>query len=360
MSHEHRASSEGAGGADETGGHHPFSAHEAHQAGRLKWVLVTVSLFFVVEFAGARLAESSVLEADALHLLMDVLALGMSLYAMRLAVRKPRGRFTFGLRRAEPLAALLNAALILAASAEIVHDGMSHLASGDRPRGGIMLVVAIMALVVNGISAWLLHGAIGHDHHGHDHHGHDHHGHDHHGHDHHGHDHHGHDHHGHDHQGHSHAPAPAEGKKKRTKGHHLNLRGAWLHLMGDTLGSLAALAAAIVIRLGGPPQIDPIASFFVVLILVVGALRLVRDATTVLLEAAPAHLPVKDVRKALLAFPGVLSVDELHVWTLGGGHDAIAVRISTGKPDAGMGRRVAAHLKSEFEVDWITVQADPK
>ena len=335
MSHEHRASSEGAGGADETGGHHPFSAHEAHQAGRLKWVLVTVSLFFVVEFAGARLAESSVLEADALHLLMDVLALGMSLYAMRLAVRKPRGRFTFGLRRAEPLAALLNAALILAASAEIVHDGMSHLASGDRPRGGIMLVVAIMALVVNGISAWLLHGAIGHDHHGHDHHG-------------------------HDHQGHSHAPAPAEGKKKRTKGHHLNLRGAWLHLMGDTLGSLAALAAAIVIRLGGPPQIDPIASFFVVLILVVGALRLVRDATTVLLEAAPAHLPVKDVRKALLAFPGVLSVDELHVWTLGGGHDAIAVRISTGKPDAGMGRRVAAHLKSEFEVDWITVQADPK
>ncbi len=325
-----------------------FSAAEARQAKRLKWVLATVSAFFAVEFAGARVANSAVLEADALHLLMDVFALGMSLYAMRLAVRRPEGRFTFGLRRAEPLAALLNAGLILLASAEIVHEGIDHLRGAEEPKGSVMLVVAIGALVVNGISAWLLHGAMGH--HGHDH----------------AHDHDGHDHHGHDH-GHAHAHAHGKKSKKKgekgekaasKKGHHLNLRGAWLHLMGDTLGSVAALVAALVVKLGGPSWADPVASFLVVIILVFGALRLVRDALVVLLEVAPKHLPLEEVREALLEVEGVARIDALHVWTLGGGQDAIMARVTTRLPDSTAGARASAHLRETFELDWVTVQAD--
>ncbi len=304
-----------------------FSGPEEKQAKRLRWVLATVSVFFVVEFAGARVAQSAVLEADALHLLMDVFALGMSLYAMRLAVRRPRGRFTFGLRRAEPLAALLNATLILFASAEIVHEGVEHLRGHEEPRGNIMLVVAILALVVNGISAWLLHGAMHHGDHGHSH-------------------------------GHAHDHAHEHGSHAKGHGHHLNLRGAWLHLMGDTLGSLAALAAALIVKLGGPAAADPIASFLVVVILVFGALRLVRDAAVVLLEAAPAHLPVGLVRATLLEVENVATIEALHVWTLGAGQDVVVARVTTRAPDPGAGARAAEHVRKTLEVDWVTVQAD--
>jgi len=310
-----------------------FSEAEAKQARRLKWVLGTVSSFFVVEFAGARLARSAVLEADALHLLMDIFALGMSLWAMRLSVRPPSGKYTFGLRRAEPLAALLNAVLILVTTAEIIHESIGHLRGEEDPKGSIMLAVAILALGVNGVSAWLLHGVMDHKHHGH----------------------------GHDHAHHDHAAGHAVdiSEDHAARGHQLNLRGAWLHLMGDILGSLAALLAAFVVKLGGPSWADPVASFLVVIILIVGALRLVRDALAVLLESAPAHLPVEEVRAALLAVENVGTVEVLNVWTLGAGQDAVMARIVTKVADVDAGARAAAHLKKTFELDWVAVQADP-
>jgi cation diffusion facilitator family transporter len=338
-----------------------FTAGEAQQARRLSWVLALVASFFVVELTGALAAHSSVLVADALHLLMDVLALGMSLVAMRLAVRRPDARFTFGMRRAEPVAAIFNALLVLAAAVEIVRDASAELISGSRPETGIMLVVAAGALVVNGLSAWLLHGAMHHGHsHGHDHglgHGHDHHDHDH---DHGAHDHaHAHDDHDHDHQSDHGTAEKATGiKRARPRGHALNLRGAWLHLLGDVLGSLAALVAALIIRFGGPVSVDPLASFLVVVILLLGALRLIRDASLVLLEAAPPHLPVAAVREVIAAFPGVAEVHDLHVWTLGGGHDAITAHVTTRDAAPGLGARVAKRVREAFAVEYVTVQVD--
>jgi cation diffusion facilitator family transporter len=327
-----------------------FTAGEAKQARRLAVVLVVVTMFFVVELAGALAARSRVLQADALHLLMDVLALGMSLLAMRLAVRRPTARFTFGLRRAEPVAAIFNAVLVVGASIEIVRDGVEGLSAPEAPRSGLMLVVAIAALVVNGISAWLLHGVIQHPH-GHDHgHGHGH------GH---GHDRargHGHEH-GHEHED-EHTRKAARGEKRRDRGHHLNLRGAWLHLLGDTLGSLAALVAAIVIRSGGPVIVDPIGSFVVVGILLVGAGRLVRDAVLVLLEAAPAHVHVGAVREVITDFPDVAGVHDLHVWTLGAGHDAITAHVRAKKNDPRLARRLSHKLREAFDVEYVTVQVE--
>ena len=312
-----------------------FTAGERRQAGRLSLVLVIVSLFFVLEFAGAIAARSVVLQADALHLLMDIFALAMSLVAMRLAVRRPTPRFTFGLRRAEPVAAIFNAMLILGATVQIVREAVQELRGHETPEANIMLVVACGALVVNGISAWLLHGAIhdvdpAHAHaHGH---------------------------------AHDHAPAavvdPDNPHAKKLHGHTLNLRGAWLHLVGDTLGSVAALVAAIVIRSGGPSAVDPIASFLVALILVLGALRLIRDAILVLLEAAPPHLPVSAIREVILGFPGVHEVHDLHVWTLGAGHDAITVHVRAELTDATLSARLSQKLREVFEIEYVTVQVE--
>jgi cation diffusion facilitator family transporter len=334
-----------------------FSPQEGRQAKRLVVVIVLVSAFFVVELVGALLAESVVLQADALHLLMDVFALTMSLFAMRIAIQKPTPRFTYGLRRAEPVAAIFSATLVLVTTAFIVLEGVEALGARTPPKAGIMLIVAALAIVVHGISAWLLHDVVGHKH--------------------------GHDRaqdHGHDparggaHEAHHHAheahPPPHEDQDpgdacadppstpRKARGHALNLRGAWLHLAADALGAVAALVAALVIRFGGPPAADPIASFAVAAILIVGALALLRDASLVLLEASPAHLPVALVRQIIGGFPGVNSVHALHVWTLGGGHDALTVHVGTRSTDPTFGQRLADRLRTQLGAEYVTVQVE--
>ena len=303
-----------------------FAPHEARQELRLRIVTALVAMFFVLELIGAIAARSSVLQADAIHLLMDVFALATSLVAMRVAIRRPTPRFTFGLRRVEPVVAIFNAVLVLGVTIEIVINAIHALATKAEPEAGIMLFVAAGALVVNGVSAWLLHGVIhpGHDHdHAHDHdHDHD-----------------------HDH---------GHGKK----GHELNLRGARLHLLGDVLGSLAALAAALVIRFHGPVQADPIASFFVAGILVLGAVRLLRDALLVLLEAAPPHLDVDAIRTIISAEPGVVDVHDMHVWSLGAGHDAIVVHVHSDGSKPLLGHALALRLRKLFDVEYVTVQIE--
>ncbi len=327
-----------------------FTEAEAKQARRLFAVLCIIASFFGLELTGALMAKSNVLKADALHLLMDVFAIAMSLFAMRLAVRKPTPRFTFGLRRAEPVAAIFNATLVLLATVEIVREGIQELHGGEPPAAGIMMVVSVGALMVNGLSAWLLHDVIGH--HGHSH-GHDHSNYDHAKHDHEHHDHAKHDHEHHDHAKHAHAP------KKDPAGHALNLRGARLHLLGDTLGSLAALIAALAIHFGGPPSIDAIASFAVAAILVLGAIGLLRDATLVLLEAAPVHLPVGAIREVVANFPGVSGVHDMHVWTLGAGHDALTVHVvSAENGDPNLGPLLSKKLRESFTIEYVTVQVE--
>jgi cobalt-zinc-cadmium efflux system protein len=297
-------------------------------------VLGLVGGFFVFELAGAIAADSVVLQADALHLLMDVLALTVSLLAMRLAVRRPTPRFTYGLRRAEPVAAVFSAVLVLATTAGIVFEGIEALRGGAPPRASIMIAVASLAIVVNGLSAWLLHDAMGHAH-GH-----------------------AHDPDNPDDHGHEAAPAPVTGGEKKAHGHALNLRGAWLHLIGDTLGALAALVAALVIRFGGSPMADPIASFVVAAILLAASLRLLRDATLVLLEASPRHLPVETIREVITGFPGVVAVHDLHVWTLGAGHDAITTHVRTESTDPMFGRRLSDRIRQVLDVEYVTVQVE--
>ncbi len=325
----------GHGPARERGATGAFTAREARQARRLTLVLGLVAMFFGLELAGAIVADSVVLQADALHLLMDVLALGVSLFAMKLAVRRPTPRFTYGLRRAEPVAAIFSAGLVLATTVLIVVEGVESLRREEPPKAGIMLVMSVCALFVNGLSAWLLHDVIAHDHgHGHAH--------------------------THDPDNpDDHAPAdPAEGGAPKAHGHALNLRGAWLHLLGDTLGALAALVAALFVRYAHSAVADPIGSFVVAAILLAGSLRLLRDATMVLLESAPSHLPVATIHAIAQGFPGVAAVHDLHVWTLGAGHDAVTVHVLAASEDPALGQRLSDRLRATLGVEYVTVQVE--
>jgi len=322
-----------------------FMDHERRQARRLLVVLLIMSGFFGVQLAGAIWADSDVLRAEALHLLTDVAALGLAFLAMRVAIRRPTARFTYGLRRAEPVAAIFNALLVLSATAFIVLDAISDLAHGAGPRADRMLYIAAAGLVVNGVAAWLIHGAIG------------------------------------AHAGfelaHAHArgdhasravDAPCEdlshqhiaqhARHRGHGGHAVNLRGAWLHLLGDALGSLAALVAAIAVKFGSSPRADAIASFVVAAILVYGAARLLKDAVLILLEASPSHLSVDDVKKTVLETAGVAMLHDLHVWMLGTGHEVVTAHVSAALPDPTLAARIEEALRRKYHVEYVTIQVE--
>ena len=292
-----------------------FTRAEAHQIRRLSAVFGLTVVFVGFELAGALFARSQVLLADALHLLLDVLALALSIGAMRLAVRAPTDSFTFGLRRVEPLAALFNGLVVLVVALAIAREAVLDFASTTVPRPTVMLIVAAAALLVHGLSAWLIHDAIEHRDPVHDH-------------------------------AHEHA---------HRHGHALNLRGVWLHLVGDVLGAITALVAAVVIQLGGPARVDAVGSLFVALILLVGAGKLLRDATWVLLDAAPAHLAAHVVRELVAADPGVAEVLQLRVWTLGAGHDAVAVEVRASVTDESLASRLRERIQHQLGAELVMV-----
>jgi cobalt-zinc-cadmium efflux system protein len=130
-------------------------------------------------------------------------------------------------------------------------------------------------------------------------------------------------------------------------------------MTGDALGAITTLVAGLVIRFGGPATADAVASFLVAGILVVGSFRLLVDGGLILLEAAPPHLPVATIRAMVAGFPEVMAVRDLHVWTLGAGHDAITLHVQTRSHDAAFGQRLAEHLKVALEVEYVTVQVEP-
>lgn len=316
---------------------HDLTARERLQARRLLLVMLLIAVFCAAEAAGAAWADSDVLRAEALHLLADVGVLGLACVGIRLSVERPSARFTFGLRRAEPLLAVVNALLVLGATALLVVEAIADWSRPSGPRADRMLYVAAAGLVVNGIAAALIHGAMAPP------------------------------------VGIS-APPPTEGgaapcsdhshlhlahaAQHGGHGHSLNLRGAWLHLIGDALGSLSALVAALIIRLGGSPRFDAAATFVVAAILVYGACRLLWDAGLVLLEATPKSLPVDRVREVILQTGGVLEVRDLHVWTLGAGHQAITAHVTAAAFDDHLSVRVEQRLRQIFRAEYITIQID--
>jgi cobalt-zinc-cadmium efflux system protein len=213
----------------------------------------------VAETIGGFLSNSLALLADAGHMLTDVGALGLSLFVAWFSTQPETPKKSFGYLRWEILAAFLNGSTLLLISALILFEAVMRLRSPEHVAGGLMLAVAAAGLAINLIAARILHP---------------------------------------------------------TSNANLNVRGAYLHVLGDLLASIGVVVAAIVIRYTGWMIADPIASFVTTAFIVRGAWSLVRESVDILLESTPPHIDLDQVRIQLEAIPGIESVHDLHVWAV--------------------------------------------
>jgi cobalt-zinc-cadmium efflux system protein len=246
-------------------GHSHGGGAHVHAGTDKKRVLIAACLtggFMVAEVVGGLLTGSLALLADAGHMLADSIALGLAWYAFHLAERPATGRLTYGFGRVKTLVAYTNGLAIFVIALWIVYEAWQRLQAPPPVLGGPMLVVAVLGLVVNIVGFFVLHGG------------------------------------------------------DRTS---LNMRGAILHVVGDMLGSVAAIAAALVILATGWTPIDPILSVLVALLILYTAWSLMRDAIHVLLEGVPASLDRDGIAKDLVGnVAGVREVHHMHVWSLDG------------------------------------------
>jgi cobalt-zinc-cadmium efflux system protein len=270
----------------------------------MRWVLAITALFMVAEVVGGVLSNSLALLADAGHMFTDVAALALSLVAMRLAQRPPSPTKTYGYVRLEILAALINGAALLVISVFIMKEAWDRFSSPPEVNGPLMMGVAAVGLVVNVVGAFLLH---------------------------------------------SHAEDS------------LNVRGAYLHVLGDLLGSIGALIAGGLILTKGWMMADPIISVVIALLILVGAWRLVMEATDVLLEGAPKGLDVEELVENLRGIHGLEELHDIHVWTLTSGFVAMSGHGVI--DDLNMHRRILDELNALLNargISHVTFQLEPR
>jgi cobalt-zinc-cadmium efflux system protein len=258
----------------------------------------------LAEAAGGWLTGSLALLADAGHMLTDVAALALALTAAWFGSRPANPRKTYGYYRLEILAAFVNGVALALLSLFILYEAYERW---NQPpvieRGGLMMGVAAGGLLVNLVCAWLLHG---------------------------------------DHE------------------RDLNMRGAWLHIMGDALGSAGALAAGALITFGGWYAADPLFGALVGLLIIYSSWNLIREATNVLLEGTPAHINLAAVEDAILKAEGVEEVHDLHVWTITSGREALSAHVvhSVAASPPELLRSLRVRLREEFGFDHLTIQME--
>lgn len=278
-------------------------AHDDRLAvGRLRLALIFTAAFLVAEVVGGLITNSLALLADAGHMLTDVGALALSLFVAWFSRQPSSPAKTYGYLRWEVLAALINGAALLAISVAILWEAVTRLRAPEPVASGLMLTIALGGLLVNAASAWVLHPA------------------------------------------HSHS---------------LNARAAYLHVIGDLLGSLGTVVAAIVLRTTGWLLADPIASVVVTLLVVRSAWRLVRESVDVLLEATPAHISLGAVRSQLEAIPGIEGVHDLHVWTVSSGLVAMSAHAVVQDPEQHQSvLERAIQTMQRFGIAHVTMQIE--
>lgn len=270
---------------------------------RLVLALVIVACVAALEFWGGVRANSLALLTDAVHVCMDVFALAIALFALLGAQRPATLRKTFGYGRLEILGAVLNGSVLLAVTAFIAYEAVHRFFVPHRPEGALMSIIAGIGFVVNGTVGYMLMG---------------------------------------------------HGKEN------LNMRAALFHIAGDALGALAVIIGGAIIAATGAAWIDPALSLFVSAIIVAGVVRVLRDATDVLLEGVPRGLHVGDVRDAMAAVSGIQAVHDLHVWTIGSGALALSAHILVNDRRVSEAteilQQVDALVRDRFGVAHVTLQ----
>jgi cobalt-zinc-cadmium efflux system protein len=269
----------------------------------LSIVLVLTAVYMLAETAGGWMTGSLALLADAGHMLTDVAALALALIAVWFGSRPATSSKTFGYYRLEILAALINGVALVLISFLIFYEAYKRWAQPPQVKSGLMILIATGGLVINLICAWLLHG---------------------------------------DHKD------------------DLNMRGARLHIIGDALGSVGAIAAGALMWLNGWYAADPLFSSLIGLLIVWSSWHLIRESTNVLLEGTPAHINLAAVEDAILHTDGVTNVHDLHVWTITSGREALSAHVIHVEniSQAELLKELRAKLQDRFGVDHLTIQME--
>jgi cobalt-zinc-cadmium efflux system protein len=302
--HDHDHAAHGHGHAHAHGHGHGVE----HAGGKaLAIALVVTAGFCLAEAAAGWWTGSLALVSDAMHMLTDALGLAIAFVASTMRTRGRGGRSTFGLRRLPVLGGLFNAIVVLGASAFIVVEAVERIGSPRAVPGAPVIVVAVLGLVVNLFCAWLMH---------------------------------------------------------RSGDHSVNMRGAMLHMIGDALGSVAALISGVVLMTTPFTIVDPIASLVVAGIIAVGSVRLIFDVASILLERAPAHVDVGAVERIARALPGVEGVVGLHAWELDSGQAVASLVLVTGDNDlarlAAAADTLRGTLLEKFRIAHTTIEWRPR
>src|SRR5512139_976378 len=296
-------------------GHSHGGDGQGHAAGRavdrsrLRLVLLVTVAVMALEVVGALLSDSLALLADAGHMLTDAAAVTLALSASYMATRPATPRRTFGLHRAEILAALVNAVVLLVVCTYLVWSGIRRLVDPVPVEADLMAVFGAVGLVANLVSLGVLAGR---------------------------------------------------------RGSSLNMRGAYLEVLSDLLGSVAVVVTALVVLATGFDRADPIASLLIAALILPRSFTLLREAIDVLLEASPRHVDLAEVRSHLLEVPGVVDVHDLHAWTITSGMPVLSVHVTV--TDACLAERGVGSLLDEFsacvadhfDVDHATFQIEPE
>lgn len=297
------------GAGHDHGGHGGHGAGRAADRRRLWLVLAVTGGVAVVELVGALLSGSLALLADAGHMFTDTAAIVLALSASYVATLPASPRRTFGYHRAEILAALINAVVLLGVCGYLAVAGVRRLLDPAPVEAGLMLVFAGVGLAANLVSLALL---------------------------------------------------------AARQGQSLNMRGAFLEVLGDAFGSVAAIVAGVVVLATGWERADSIASLAIAVLILPRAWSLLRDCTRVLLESAPPGVEVETVRHHLLHADGVVDVHDLHAWLITSGMPALSAHVTVtdeALADRGVGAvldDLAACVAEHFDIDHATFQVEPQ
>lgn len=282
---------------------HGHGSAAAANRNRLVAVLALSLVMLIVEAAGGLASNSLALLADAGHMLTDVTGIGLALLAIWFAGRAPTNGRTFGYLRLEIIAAVTNAFLLFGVAAFILFEAWQRLSAPPEVASGLMLAIALLGLAANGVSLYLL---------------------------------------------------------RRAQQESLNMRGAYLEVMGDFAGSAAVIVAAVVIAATGWARADAVASVVIALLILPRTFALLREATDVLLEATPKGIDMDHVRRHILEAPGVIDCHDLHAWTITSGMNVVSahVIVADGADPALTLDALCACLSDDFDIEHSTFQLE--
>jgi len=274
----------------------------ANRLALLRAIAIT-AIFFVIEVIGGLLSGSLALLADAGHMASDLAALLFAYFALRIAERKATPEKSYGYVRTEILAALANGTVLVLVSLYVMAEAVGRFGHPPEVRSGLMLWVAVAGVLANMASAAVLFGS---------------------------------------------------------RKHNLNIRGAFLHVLGDTLGSIGAITAAVLMQTYGWVRADAVVAFAIAGLILLSAWRLLRESVDILMESTPRHVDLALLQRMICDVPGVTRIEDLHVWTLTSGFDAMSahVVVSEGANGPETLQQLTRLMRDSFEISHTTFQLE--